>query len=49
MIQQGTIAEKFSAFTEHWRPKVIASLNGQELKVVKVQGVFPWHLHEDCE
>ena len=49
MIQQGTIAKKFSAFTEHWRPKVIASLNGQELKVVKVQGVFPWHLHEDCE
>jgi mannose-6-phosphate isomerase-like protein (cupin superfamily) len=49
MIQQGTIAKKFSAFTEHWRPKVIAGLNGQELKVVKVQGVFPWHLHEDCE
>ncbi|RED42531.1 hypothetical protein BJ123_101249 [Rhodopseudomonas thermotolerans] len=49
MIQQGTIATKFSAFSEQWRPKVIASLNGQELKVVKVQGVFPWHLHEDCE
>lgn len=48
-MQQGDIAAKFQAFSEHWRPKVIASLNGQEVKVVKVQGVFPWHLHESCE
>ena len=40
------ITEKFSLFSEHWRPKVIARLNGQELKLIKVQGVFPWHLHE---
>jgi quercetin dioxygenase-like cupin family protein len=40
------IPEKFSLFTEHWRPKVIARLNGQELKLIKVQGVFPWHHHE---
>jgi quercetin dioxygenase-like cupin family protein len=40
------IAEKFSLFTEQWRPKVIARLNGQEVKVIKVQGVFPWHRHE---
>ena len=26
---------------------MIAELNGQEIKVVKVQGVFPWHHHED--
>jgi mannose-6-phosphate isomerase-like protein (cupin superfamily) len=39
--------EKFGAFTEHWRPKVIAELNGQEVKVVKVQGEFPWHHHDN--
>lgn len=49
MIQAGDIGAKFALFSEHWRPKVVAALNGQELKVVKVQGVFPWHLHEDCE
>lgn len=49
MIQEGNVASKLALFTEHWRPKVIASLNGQELKVVKVQGVFPWHLHENGE
>ncbi len=41
-----SLNEKFSLFTEHWRPKVIARLNGQELRIVKVQGEFPWHFHE---
>jgi mannose-6-phosphate isomerase-like protein (cupin superfamily) len=40
------LEEKFSLFTEHWRPKVIARLNGQEVKIIKVQGEFPWHHHE---
>lgn len=40
------LAEKFGLFSEQWRPKVIARLNGQELKIIKVQGVFPWHHHE---
>ena len=49
MEQQGSIPEKLARFSELWRPKVIAALNGQEVKLVKVQGVFPWHLHETCE
>ncbi|MEO1291670.1 MAG: cupin domain-containing protein [Pseudomonadota bacterium] len=38
--------EKFDRIDEHWRPRVAASLNGQELKLVKIQGEFPWHHHE---
>jgi mannose-6-phosphate isomerase-like protein (cupin superfamily) len=41
-----SLSDKFSKFAEHWRPKLVAELNGQEVKLVKVQGVFPWHLHE---
>lgn len=37
---------KFALFSEHWRPKVVAALNGQEIKLVKVQGTFPWHRHD---
>jgi len=37
--------KKFALFDDHWRPKVIGALNGQEVKLVKVQGVFPWHTH----
>src|ERR1700722_18747271 len=49
LMHKVSIPEKFAKFTEHWRPKVIASLNGQEVKLVKVQGVFPWHHHDDIE
>jgi mannose-6-phosphate isomerase-like protein (cupin superfamily) len=37
--------KKFALLADHWRPKVIGALNGQEVKLVKVQGVFPWHTH----
>ena len=40
------LGQKFSSFSEHWRPKVVAALNGQEVKIVKVQGIFPWHHHD---
>ena len=40
------MAEKLATFTEHFSPKVIAELNGQEVKVVKFKGSFVWHHHE---
>ena len=45
-IKKASLDEKFSLIHEHWRPKVVAQLNGQELKLVKFAGVFPWHHHE---
>lgn len=36
-------------FTDHWSPKVVARLNDYEVKVVKVQGQFVWHTHEDTD
>jgi mannose-6-phosphate isomerase-like protein (cupin superfamily) len=41
--------EKFGQVSEHWRPKVVASANGQELKLIKVQGEFPWHRHDEAD
>ena len=46
MAAKINLNEKFALFTEYWRPKVIASLNGQEVKIIKVLGEFPWHRHE---
>jgi mannose-6-phosphate isomerase-like protein (cupin superfamily) len=40
------LAEKFALINEHWRPKVVGELDGQEVKLVKFQGAFPWHHHE---
>ncbi len=45
-MEKVSLKEKFAAFTEHWRPKIVGELNGQEVKVVKFQGTFPWHHHE---
>jgi mannose-6-phosphate isomerase-like protein (cupin superfamily) len=42
-----SLDQKFALIDEHWRPKVVARLNGQELKLVKFAGVFPWHHHEN--
>ena len=41
-----SLAEKFSKFSAHWSPKIIAELNGQHVKLVKFQGPFVWHHHE---
>ena len=43
------INQKFDLFSEHWSPKRIASLNDHEVKLVKVQGEFVWHTHEDTD
>jgi mannose-6-phosphate isomerase-like protein (cupin superfamily) len=40
------LGEALAGVTEHWRPRVVGALNGQEVKVVKFQGEFVWHHHE---
>lgn len=32
---------------EPWRPRTLAALNGQELKLAKLEGPFVWHTHVD--
>lgn len=43
------LGEKLSAFSEQWSPKVVARLNDYEIKVVKLQGEFVWHTHDDTD
>jgi len=45
-MEKVNLAEKFALIEEHWRPKVVGELNGQEVKLVKFCGAFPWHHHE---
>jgi len=45
-MEKVILAEKLALITEHWRPKVVAALNGQEVKLAKFQGAFVWHRHE---
>lgn len=38
--------QKLGQFTEHWSPRIVGELNGQHVKLVKVEGEFIWHHHE---
>lgn len=40
------LAEKFSAIGEHWSPRIVGELNGQEVRLAKLKGEFIWHHHE---
>jgi len=41
------INQKFSLFNEHWSPKIIGELNGQDVKLAKIKGEFVWHDHKN--
>jgi len=41
------IAAKFANFDTHWDPKVIGEIDDYEIKLVKLQGEFVWHKHDD--
>lgn len=43
------LRERLSLFSEHWSPKVVARLNDDEVKVVKLKGEFVWHSHPDTD
>ena len=40
------LRQKFDSFSEHWSPRIAAELNGQQVKLAKLQGEFVWHHHE---
>jgi mannose-6-phosphate isomerase-like protein (cupin superfamily) len=44
-MEKINISQKLALIHEHWRPKVVGELNGQEIKLVKFQGEFVWHQH----
>jgi len=43
------LAEKLATFADHWNPRVVGTYNGNELRVVKVDGEFVWHSHADTD
>ena len=46
-MEKVNLAEKFDLFHETWSPKIVAELNGQQVKLAKVEGEFEWHHHKD--
>ena len=46
-MEKVKLLEKLASFTETWVPKVVGELNGQYVKVVKIEGDYVWHQHEN--
>ena len=43
------LAEKLASFTERWQPRTVAEFNGHDVMVVKAQGEFVWHKHDETD
>ena len=44
-MEKVNLNEKFGLFNDHWSPKIVGELNGQEVKLAKLKGEFVWHDH----
>ncbi|MES5482595.1 cupin domain-containing protein [Bradyrhizobium sp. INPA03-11B] len=43
------LSQKLSTFSDHWSPRTVAQFNACDVMVVKVQGEFVWHKHDDTD
>ena len=48
-IKPINLKDKFSKFADHWKPKIIGQMNDYHFKLVKFQGDFVWHSHDDTD
>jgi mannose-6-phosphate isomerase-like protein (cupin superfamily) len=46
-MRKVNLAEKLAQVTDTWNPRIVGELNGQLVKLVKLQGEFVWHHHEN--
>ena len=43
------LADKFATFTDHWSPKIVGSVDDYDVKIVRIEGDFVWHRHDDAD
>ena len=49
MSDKVNIADKFASFNDTWAPRIVARYNDNEVRLVKVEGEFIWHQHDDTD
>jgi len=45
-MEKVNLRKKLALFDELWSPRIVGELNGQQVKLAKLQGAFAWHHHE---
>ena len=43
------LSDKLGEFSEHWSPKIVARYNDNEVRLVKTDGEFVWHKHDETD
>jgi mannose-6-phosphate isomerase-like protein (cupin superfamily) len=46
-LDKVNLAQKLSLFTEHYSPKIVGEVNDAYVKLVKLEGAFMWHHHDN--
>jgi len=41
--------EKLALINDQWKPRVVAEMNDYQFKLVKLEGEFIWHKHDDTD
>lgn len=41
------LREKLGLIGDHWHPRIVAQVDGYYVKLVKLEGEFVWHTHDD--
>jgi mannose-6-phosphate isomerase-like protein (cupin superfamily) len=49
MTAKVNLAQKLGLFDAHWQPKIVARINDNDVRIVKVKGEFVWHKHDDTD
>lgn len=49
MTDKVNIADKFASFNDTWAPRIVARYNDNEVRLVKVDGEFIWHKHDETD
>jgi mannose-6-phosphate isomerase-like protein (cupin superfamily) len=48
-MQKVNLNDKLALINDYWNPRIAGELNDQYIKLVKFQGPFTWHHHENEE
>ena len=49
ILEKINLIDKYSKFSKHWSPRIIAEMNDYQFKIAKIQGDFIWHDHKDTD
>jgi len=49
VINKINLKEKYSKFSKHWSPRIIAEMNDYQFKIAKIKGEFVWHDHKNTD